>query len=234
MAKIVLFDAVGTLFGVRDTVGEVYQKFASEWGVDVSPVAVNQSFFDSFKAAPPMAFPGTESAKILDLEFEWWCRVAAETYKKLGVLEQFSDFRGFFGELYDYFATDAPWLVYPDVKPALTKWRESGIKLAVLSNFDSRLYQVLTALRLADFFSDITISTEVGAAKPDRKIFTTALQKCNFTIERAVHIGDSLIADYEGAINAGIEAFWLNRNTISQPDVNQFTTLIDCFDSYFI
>ena len=149
-------------------------------------------------------------------------------------MEQFSDFRGFFGELYDYFATDAPWLVYPDVKPALTKWRESGIKLAVLSNFDSRLYQVLKALRLADFFSDITISTEVGAAKPDRKIFTTALQKCNFTIERAVHIGDSLIADYEGAINAGIEAFWLNRNTISQPDVNQFTTLIDCFDSYFI
>ena len=45
MAKIILFDAVGTLFGVRDTVGEVYQKFASEWGVDVSPVAVNQSFF---------------------------------------------------------------------------------------------------------------------------------------------------------------------------------------------
>ena len=37
MAKIILFDAVGTLFGVRDTVGEVYQKFASEWGVDVSP-----------------------------------------------------------------------------------------------------------------------------------------------------------------------------------------------------
>ncbi|MDT9338614.1 HAD-IA family hydrolase [Trichodesmium erythraeum 21-75] len=233
MTKIILFDAVGTLFGVRDTVGEVYQKFAIEWGVDVSPSAVNQAFFDSFKAAPPMAFPGAESAKILDLEFEWWCQVAAETYKKVGVFEQFSNFRSFFGQLYDYFATGAPWFVYPDVKPALTKWHENGIKLAVLSNFDSRLYPVLAALKLTDFFSDITISTEVGAAKPDQKIFTAALQKCNFTIEKALHIGDSLTADYEGAINVGIEAFWLNRNTISQPDINQFANLLDCFNSYF-
>ena len=177
-----------------------------------------------------MAFPEAESAKIPELEFEWWCKIAAETYKKVGVLEQFSDFRSFFRELYDCFATAEPWFVYPDVKPALTQWRESGIKLAVLSNFDSRLYRVLEALKLADFFSNITISTEVGAAKPDSKIFSAALQKCNCTIEQAVHIGDSFTADYEGAINVGIKAFLLNRNTISQPEVNQFATLIDCFN----
>ncbi|NES02444.1 MAG: HAD-IA family hydrolase [Okeania sp. SIO2F4] len=234
MTKIIFLDAVGTLFGVRGSVGEIYQQFASQWGVDVSPVTVNQAFFKSFKAAPPMAFPGAESTQIPDLEFEWWCRVAAETYQKVGLLEQFSDFRSFFGELYDYFATVSPWFVYPDVKPALTKWRESGIKLAVLSNFDSRLYPVLTALKLADFFSDVTISTEVGAAKPDSKIFAAALQKCNCTIEKTVHIGDSFTADYKGAINVGIKAFLLNRNTVSQPDVNQFSSLLDCLNSYFI
>ncbi len=234
MTKIILLDAVGTLFGVRGSVGEIYQQFASQWGVDVSPPAVNAAFFESFKTAPPMAFPGVESAKIPELEFEWWCGVAAETYKKVGVLEQFSDFRSFFRELYNYFATAAPWFVYPDVKPALTQWRDSGIKLAVLSNFDSRLYPVLSGLKLADFFSDVTISTEVGAAKPDQKIFDTALQKCNFALEEVVHIGDSLTADYEGAINVGIEAFWLNRNTASQPEVNQFATLLDYFNCYFI
>ena len=230
MTKIILLDAVGTLFGVRGSVGEVYQQFASQWGINISPLTVNRAFFESFKAAPPMAFPEAESEKIPELEFEWWCKIAAETYKKVGVLEQFSDFRSFFRELYDCFATAEPWFVYPDVKPALTQWRESGIKLAVLSNFDSRLYRVLEALKLADFFSNITISTEVGAAKPDSKIFSAALQKCNCTIEQAVHIGDSFTADYEGAINLGIKAFWLNRNTISQPEVNQFATLIDCFN----
>ncbi|OZH52161.1 hydrolase [Hydrocoleum sp. CS-953] len=234
MTKIILLDAVGTLFDVRGSVGEIYQQFASEWGVDISPVTVNKAFFESFKAAPPMAFPGAEPAKIPDLEFEWWCDIAAETYKKVGVLEQFSDFRKFFSELYDYFATAAPWFVYPDVKPALTKWRDSGINLAVLSNFDSRLYPVLSALNLVDFFSDITISTEVGAAKPDRKIFAAALQKYNCTIEEVLHIGDSLTADYEGAINVGIKAFLLNRNTVSQPEVNQFATLLDCSNCHFI
>lgn len=233
MTKVILLDAVGTLFGVRGSVGEVYQEFASLWGVEVSAATLNRAFFESFKAAPPMAFPGAELAKIPELEFEWWCAIAAETYRKVGVFEQFYDFRGFFGELYEHFATAAPWLVYPDVKPALTQWRESGIKLAVLSNFDSRLYAVLEVLKLAEFFSAVTISTEVGAAKPDRKIFAAALEKCDCAVEEVLHIGDSLTADYEGAINVGIEAFWLNRNAVSHPEVNQFANLLDCFDCYF-
>ena len=234
MTNIIFLDAVGTLFGVGGSVGEIYQKFALQWGIDVSPTNVNQAFFQSFKAAPPMAFPGVEPEKIPELEFEWWCDIAAETYQKVGVFDRFSDFRKFFAELYDYFATAAPWFVYPDVEPALTQWREQGIKLAVLSNFDSRLYPVLTALKLTDFFADITISTQVGAAKPDRKIFATALQKCDCSPEEVVHIGDSFTADYEGAINVGIKAFWLNRNTVSQPNINQFATLLDCVNFYFI
>ncbi|GGA17038.1 HAD-IA family hydrolase [Okeania sp. KiyG1] len=233
MTKVILLDAVGTLFGVRGSVGEIYQQFASQWGVDVSPVAVNAAFFESFKTAPPMAFPGVESTKIPELEFEWWCEVATATYKKLGVFEQFSDFRVFFRGLYNHFATAAPWFVYPDVKPALIKWRDRGIKLAVLSNFDSRLYPVLLALKLADFFDNVTISTEVGAAKPDQKIFVAALQKCGCAIEEVVHIGDSLTADYQGAINIGIKAFLLSRNTVLQPEKNQFATLLDCFDYGF-
>ncbi|NET46103.1 HAD-IA family hydrolase [Okeania sp. SIO2B3] len=233
MTKVILLDAVGTLFGVRGSVGEIYQQFASQWGVDVSPPVVNAAFFESFKTAPPMAFPGVESTQIPELEFEWWCEIATATYKKLGVFEQFSDFRSFFRELYNHFATAAPWFVYPDVKPALTKWRDRGIKLAVLSNFDSRLYPVLLDLKLADFFDNVTISTEVGAAKPDRKIFIAALQKCGCAIEEFVHIGDSLTADYEGAINVGIKAFFLSRNTVLQPDKHQFATLLDCFDYSF-
>lgn len=233
MTKVILFDAVGTLFRVRGSVGETYQQFASQWGVDVSAATVNQAFFESFKAAPSMAFPGAELVKIPELEFEWWCAIAVETYKKVGVFEKFSDFRSFFAALYDYFATAAPWFVYPDVKPALTNWRDRGIKLAVLSNFDSRLYPVLEVLKLAEFFCDVTISTEVGAAKPHSKIFTAALQKCNCAIEEVVHIGDSFTADYQGAINVGIEAFWLNRNAVSQPEINQFATLVDCFNYDF-
>jgi putative hydrolase of the HAD superfamily len=215
MPKIIFLDAVGTLFGVRGSVGEAYTKITSRFGVEVSPELLNQAFFQSFTSATPMAFPGVDFAKIPEMEFDWWHKLAIQTFQTAGVFTKFSDFSSFFIELYKYFATAEPWFLYPDVKPALERWQNQGIELAVLSNFDSRLYSVLKALDLADFFTSVTISTEVGAAKPDPQIFTTALQKYSFSAAEALHIGDSFKADYQGAKAAGIKAILLNREQIS-------------------
>ncbi|MEG5163371.1 HAD-IA family hydrolase [Microcoleus sp. AT3-A2] len=211
MTKIIFLDAAGTLFDVRGSVGEVYGKFARSWGVTVSNEELNAAFFQSFADSNPMAFPGKELAKIPQLEFEWWQAVCANAFQIAGVFNQFSDFPKFFVELYAHFATAEPWFVYPDVFPALNKWQQQGIELAVVSNFDSRIYAVLKALNLAEYFTSVTISTEVGAAKPDSQIFTAALQKHNCTAENVLHIGDSFKADYCGAKNAGLNAIWLNR-----------------------
>ena len=211
MTQVIFLDAAGTLFDVRGSVGEVYGKFARSWGITVSNEDLNTAFFQSFASASPMAFPGRELAKIPQLEFEWWQAVAAKAFQIAGVFNQFSDFPKFFVELYAHFATAEPWFVYPDVLPALNKWQQQGIELAVVSNFDSRIYAVLKALNLAEYFTSVTISTEVGAAKPDPQIFTAALQKHNGIAEDVLHIGDSFKADYCGAKAAGLKAIWLNR-----------------------
>ncbi|MBE9095975.1 HAD-IA family hydrolase [Tychonema sp. LEGE 07203] len=211
MTKVIFLDAAGTLFDVRGSVGEVYQQLAKSFGVTVKSEELNVAFSQSFASANPMAFPGVEAAKIPQLELEWWQTVSAKAFQIAGVFNQFSDFPKFFAELYAHFATAEPWFVYPDVFPALNRWREQGIELAVVSNFDSRIYPVLKSLYLAEYFTSVTISTEVGAAKPDSKIFTAALQKHKYTAENAVHIGDSFKADYCGAVSAGLKAIWLNR-----------------------
>jgi putative hydrolase of the HAD superfamily len=211
MTKVIFLDAAGTLFDVRGNVGQVYQKLANNFGVTVNSEDLNVAFSQSFADATPMTFPGTEASKIPQLEFEWWQSVSSKAFQIAGVHHQFSDFPHFFAELYAHFATAEPWFVYPDVLPALNRWQQQGIELAVVSNFDSRLYGVLKALNLAEYFTSVTISTEVGAAKPDSKIFTTALQKHNSIAANVVHIGDSFKADYCGAINAGLKAIWLNR-----------------------
>ena len=211
MTKVIFLDAAGTLFDVRGRVGEVYGQLAQSFGVTVKSEELNAAFFQSFASASPMAFPGIEAAKIPELEFEWWQAVAAEAFEIAGVFNQFSDFPKFFIELYAHFATAEPWFVYPDVLLALNKWQQQGIELAVVSNFDSRIYPVLKALNLAEYFTSVTISTEVGAAKPDSQIFTAALQKHNCIAEDVLHIGDSFKADYCGAKAAGLKAIWLNR-----------------------
>lgn len=95
---------------------------------------------------------------------------------------------------------------------ALVNWRRIGIELGVLSNFDSRIYSVLQDLGLRDFFTSITIATQVRAAKPDPQIFAIALEKHNCSPDDAWHIGDSIAEDYHGAKAAGLRGIWINRH----------------------
>ncbi|HAC65559.1 MAG TPA: hydrolase [Cyanothece sp. UBA12306] len=210
--KVIFFDAVGTLFGVQGTVGEVYSAIASNMGVESCPESVNLAFYQSFKNAPPLAFSGVDHPQVIDLEYNWWKTIAQETFNYVGVLEQFADFDAFFKELYHHFSTASPWFVYDDVLSCLKYWQGQGVDLAVISNFDSRIYQVLEILELTYFFSTITISSTTGAAKPNSKIFTAALKKHNSQPHQAWHIGDSFKQDYQGAKSLGIQAFLLERN----------------------
>jgi putative hydrolase of the HAD superfamily len=209
--KVIFLDAVGTLFGVQGSVGEVYSKIAHQFGVDVSATALDRAFYESFKSVEAPAFPGADPTEIAVKEFSWWLTIATQTFKQAGVLHQFANFAEFFSALYEHFSTAEPWFIYPDVLPALKHWQSIGVELGVVSNFDSRLYAVLEALDLAQFFQSITISTEVGAAKPHPKIFQVALQRHQCAAETAWHIGDSLNEDYKGARAAGLRGILLQR-----------------------
>lgn len=210
--KVILLDAVGTLFGVRGSVGEVYRKLAAQVGVEVDATTLNQAFIQSFQSAPKGVFPGILPAEIPNHEFAWWQAIATQSFQQAGVLHQFSDFPSFFAKLYAHFATAAPWFIYPDVQPALAHWRSAGVELGIISNFDRRLYLVLKALNLARFFTSFTISTEVGFAKPEPQIFTAGLKKHYCTAANAWYIGDSWGEDYQAAKAAGLAAFWLQRD----------------------
>jgi putative hydrolase of the HAD superfamily len=212
LPKVICLDAVGTLFGVRNSVGNIYSEIASKHGVNCSPKLLDKYFYAAFKNADPCIFPGIPTLDIPDREYQWWREINRQTFTAVGAWEKFDDFDLFFQELYRYFMTPAAWEVYPDVLPALTAWQRSGVELAVLSNFDSRLHTVLTVLDLDRYFSTVTISTEVNAAKPQPEIFTAALSKYQCLPQSAWHIGDSLEEDYLGAGNAGLVAIWLNRS----------------------
>lgn len=218
--QVIYLDAVGTLFGVRGSVGEQYAKIAANFDIKIEPELINRAFYQSFQSAPRIAFTDLSQADIPIAEYEWWRSLAEKTFSQTGDLTKFSDFEVFFKCLYAYFATAEPWVVYEDTRIALDAWRQQNINLGLLSNFDSRIYSVVQSLKLEHYFDSITISTEVGVAKPDPIIFQAALVK--HQIERspdlAWHIGDSFSEDYEGASALGINAFWLNRDR--QPTTN--------------
>jgi HAD superfamily hydrolase (TIGR01509 family) len=57
----------------------------------------------------------------------------------------------------------------------------------------------------------LIVSEEVGARKPDKRIFEMALERLRTKAGQAIVIGDSWNLDVRGARNAGLPAVWLNR-----------------------
>lgn len=223
--KVIFFDAVGTLFGVKGSVGEVYREIALEFGVYLAADSLEQAFRDSFKTASPFTFPGVAQDNIPQQEFAWWRSLALATFARVNGLDKFNDFDAFFARLYQHFAQAQPWYIYPDVIPTLEYWQAQKITLGIISNFDTRLFQVLQLLKLEQFFSSITISSLSGSAKPDSQIFITALAKHNCSASEAWHIGDSKQEDYHGAKAVGINSWWLDRDRESIIGENQLPNL---------
>lgn len=214
--EAIFFDAVGTLFGTRGSVGQIYSRLAREFDVVADPIALDAAFRTAFEQAPPLAFPGADPATIPERERAWWQAVARDTFTRAGVIAQFDDFDASFGRFYDFFTTPDAWIVYPDVRYTLSRWRDRGTPLGILSNFDSRIERVLESCGLRSFFSSVTIASTTGAAKPDPRIFAAAVAKCpGLDPARALHVGDSYTDDYLAARAAGLRAYWLQRSPLS-------------------
>jgi len=93
---------------------------------------------------------------------------------------------------------------YPEVPSTLRELRRRGFRLVVVSNWDVSLHERLDELGLAPLLDGAVASAEFGAAKPDRAVFEHALALAGADAARSWHAGDSVEADVEGALGAGL------------------------------
>jgi putative hydrolase of the HAD superfamily len=108
---------------------------------------------------------------------------------------------------------------FPDAAPALAVLRQRGARIVVVSNWDVSLHERLQETGLAPLVDGAVASAEIGAAKPDPAIFRHALGLAGgVEPARAVHVGDTLGADVEGARAAGIRPVFLARAGERSPD----------------
>jgi putative hydrolase of the HAD superfamily len=101
---------------------------------------------------------------------------------------------------------------YPEVPGVLAALRERGAKLVVVSNWDVSLHDVLERTDLRRLLDGVVTSAEFGAAKPDPRIFDRALEIAGAGAAEAVHAGDDVEADVEGARAAGIAPVLVARD----------------------
>jgi putative hydrolase of the HAD superfamily len=131
------------------------------------------------------------------------------------------------GELVAHFGAERHWAVYPETHAVLAELRAAGLRLVIVSNWDSTLPSLLERLGLAAAVDDVVVSALVGVSKPARGIFDEAVRRAGVAHAEVLHVGDSLTDDYHGARDAGLRALLVDRRGRRPPAVESIASLAD-------
>jgi putative hydrolase of the HAD superfamily len=128
-------------------------------------------------------------------------------------------------ELVAHFAEKRHWVLYPETLGVLAALRSEGLRLVIVSNWDSTLPSLLERLGLAAAVDAVVVSALVGVSKPARGIFDEAVRRAGVAHAEALHVGDSLVDDYHGARDAGLTAVLLDRRGRAREGVEAISSL---------
>src|SRR5262249_46672965 len=176
--QAVLFDAAETLFTTRGSVGEIYASVAREYGSSARAEDIQHAFIRHFRGAGPVSVADQK---------EWWKDIVHRVFSEVGMVENFD---AFFDRVYDTFRDGQGWTLFPETSEVLKQLRGLGLKLGIISNFDSRIYSVLDSLEIRPLFDTVTISSEAGYSKPDPKIFESAVHDLGVPAPAVLLVGD--------------------------------------------
>eukprot|EP01116_Phalansterium_solitarium_P009185 TRINITY_DN23227_c0_g1_i1.p1 TRINITY_DN23227_c0_g1~~TRINITY_DN23227_c0_g1_i1.p1 ORF type:complete len:240 (+),score=8.70 TRINITY_DN23227_c0_g1_i1:68-787(+) len=212
--KLITFDFLNTLVKLRAPVGQLYSVVAKRYGRFVDPAKLDQSFKAAYKATSK-EFPNFGYGQLSSED--WWAHVTTRTFDglespltKLGVQA-----------LYSAFSTNEFYELYPETRVVLQDLRRTrpNLKIGIISNSDERVHSVVNALRMSNLVNFTLTAKETGFMKPDARIFAEALRRADARPHEAMHIGDDVPCDYEGARAAGWKALLVARNGLT-PDLD--------------
>jgi len=204
--RAVLFDAAGTLIRLREPVGETYSRLAIPYGVALSAWRIEEAFRRVLRTAPPMVWPHEATARVAELERQWWRAVVRGSFRAADASARFKDFEGYFRALFEHYARPEAWQPMPEALETLRALRRSGLRTGVVSNFDHRLGPLLEGLGLAPELEVVTRPADAHAAKPDPQIFACALRRLGVAPDQTLYVGDDAAQDVAGAQAAGLRA----------------------------
>jgi putative hydrolase of the HAD superfamily len=198
--RAVLLDALGTLVELQPPAPRL-QRLLRESGIEVTEEEAARGFAAEIAYYLDHHLEGSDSERLERLRD----RCAEEMRRALDIpeLDHATARRAMLGAL--------EFTPYPDVLPALGELRERGIGLVVASNWDCSLPDWLSPTGIMPLLDGVVTSAEVGAGKPDPRVFERALQVAGVASANALHVGDKVDNDVQGAAAAGVRGVLVQR-----------------------
>jgi len=227
----VFFDAANTLLYPFPSVGAQYTEVARRYGVTTSADAVQRAFRQAWSQVQTQARREPVRYGIGEPDGRrFWQALVHTTFTQIALPAPFD---AFFDELYNHFAQPSAYRIFPDSIEVIQHLKRQGYIVGIISNWDIRLMPILEGLGLMPHLHHVSVSALVGWEKPHPKIFEHALHAIATQPGRALHIGDSLSEDIEGAAQAGLQPLWLQRHETSPhtyPVIRDLHGVLDWLD----
>lgn len=103
-------------------------------------------------------------------------------------------------------------ILFPHAESTLEYLHGKGYHVHLITNgFEDTQWNKIRNAGIDHFFTEVITSEGSNSIKPKREIFEFALRKAGAQQHHSIMIGDSLEADIQGAINAGIDQVFVNH-----------------------
>lgn len=219
----VFFDVGNTLLYPHPSVAEVCREILAQAGHthDLSAIEplmplVDAYYEDRYRADDTFWTSEEETSSV-------WVGMYSLLCRRLGITE---DAEVIARRVYDAFGDASRWRAFPDVAPAFERLAARGVRVGVISNWDSRLPRLLDGVGLGGLIDVVVTSAEVRLHKPDPRIFELACRRLGVAPEESAHVGDHYYADVIGAQIAGLAPVLLDRRGVCLPEgVEAISTL---------
>jgi 2-haloacid dehalogenase len=104
--------------------------------------------------------------------------------------------------------------VFDDVREGIARLHDGGFSVYVVSNGNpAMLASMVEAADITDLITDTISAQEVETFKPEPEIYRHAAARVGTPIDRIVHTAGPSF-DVLGAMHAGMQAAWLNRENV--------------------
>ncbi|MET1159348.1 MAG: HAD family hydrolase [Thermoprotei archaeon] len=112
--------------------------------------------------------------------------------------------------------TEIAQIAFPDASETLRELRGRGYRIAFLGNvmfWPGMVTRLMLEKNGLLEYADITLfGDEIGVQKPDKRVFEYLAELCDCGINEILHVGDSLVNDFAGALLAGASAALIKRD----------------------
>jgi putative hydrolase of the HAD superfamily len=200
--RAVLMDALGTLVELQPPAPRLRAALLGATGVDIGAEAAERGF-------------ATEIAYYLDHHMEGGDPAGLERLRDdcARVMQEAVAVPGLdLPVLRHAMVASLEFTAFDDAEPALRALRDRGLRLVAVSNWDCSLALWLDSAGIGDLLDGAVSSAEVGQPKASPAIFHAALKVAGVEAAEALHVGDSIHNDVEGARAAGIRAVLVDRD----------------------